>query len=305
MIRTLVASVIAALIAIPAAAQSTELGMMAGFTPAASLDRHAPELDGVSLDGGVTFSINGSRFLNEHWGIGVEWAQQLSGFVIETGDTDTTLYDISIAHLQGYAFYRFGDAAAKVRPFAFGGAGATFLWARDLESETKLSFGMGGGLSYFVSRNLALEGRLIYKPTVMNDSDAGISAIRLVSANRRCSSSSSPPASGSVSSCSRHPTRITIRRLAPGRFKRAQQCEEPVASWLQVRQPPKSFGEKRQADEADDEFEAHSRPVWHARPEQMIEQVIQRHVRDEHDHGIAGQEVDEPRGRERGEQCEP
>ena len=48
-----------------------------------------------------------------------------------------------------------------------------FLWARDLESETKLSFGLGGGLSYFVSRSLALEGRATYKPTMMNDSEAG------------------------------------------------------------------------------------------------------------------------------------
>lgn len=173
MMRTIVAGVIAALIATPAAAQSTELGMTAGFTPAASLDRHAPELEGASLDGGATFSINAARFLSEHWGIGVEWAQQFSGFVIETAGEETTLYDMSIAHLHGYAIYRFGDAAAKVRPFAFGGAGTKFLWAHDLESETKLSFGLGGGLMYFVSQSLAFEGRATYKPTMMNDSEAG------------------------------------------------------------------------------------------------------------------------------------
>ena len=173
MMRMIVARVVAALVAVPAAAQSTELGMLAGFTPEVSLDRHAPELEGVSLDGGVTFSISGTRFLNEHWGIGVEWGQQLSGFVIETADADTTLYDLGIAHFHGYAVYRFGEAAAKVRPFAFGGAGMNFLWARDLESETKLSFGLGGGLSYFVSRSLAIEGRVTYKPTMMNDSAAG------------------------------------------------------------------------------------------------------------------------------------
>ena len=94
MMRTIVAGVIAALIAIPAAAQSTELGMMAGFTPAASLDRHAPELEGVSLDGGVTFSINGARFLSEHWGIGVEWAQQFSGF----RDRDGRCADDALRH---------------------------------------------------------------------------------------------------------------------------------------------------------------------------------------------------------------
>ena len=58
-----------------------------------------------------------------------------------------TLYDIGIANIHGYALYRFGDAAAKARPFVFGGGGMTLLSARDLESETKLSFGLGGGLS--------------------------------------------------------------------------------------------------------------------------------------------------------------
>lgn len=173
MMRTIIAGIIAAIVAIPAAAQSTELGILAGFTPEASLDRHAPELEGAGIDGGVTFSISGTRFINEHWGVGAEWGQQLSGFVIETADADTTLYDIGIGHVHGYALYRFGDAAAKVRPFAFGGAGVTFLWARDLESETKLSFGLGGGLSYFVSRNLAIDARVSYKPTMMSDSDAG------------------------------------------------------------------------------------------------------------------------------------
>lgn len=173
MMRTIVAGVIAVLIARPAAAQSTELGMMAGFTLGASLDRHAPELEGVSIDGGVTFSISGTRFLNEHWGIGGEWGQQFAGYEIETADAQVTLYDINISHFEGHAIYRFGDAAGKVRPFAFGSAGMKLFSARDLESETKLSFGLGGGLTYFISKNIGFEGRLSYRPTMMNDSEAG------------------------------------------------------------------------------------------------------------------------------------
>ena len=72
----------------------------------------------------------------------------------------STLYDIDIATLHGSAIYRFGSADAKVRPFAFGGAGIKYFSAPDLETETKLSFGLGGGLSYFVSRGLAIEGRV-------------------------------------------------------------------------------------------------------------------------------------------------
>ena len=159
--------------AVPAAAQSMELGMMAGFTPSTSLDRQAQELDDVSIEGGVTFAISAAKFLNEHWGVAGEWAQHFSGFGIETGGTSSSLYDIDIANIHGYAVYRFGSADAKARPFILGGAGLKYFSARDLDAETKLSFGVGGGLSYFLSRSLAIEGRVTYKPTVMNDDDAG------------------------------------------------------------------------------------------------------------------------------------
>ena len=174
--------------------------MMAGFTPAASLDRHAPELEGVSLDGGVTFSISGARFLSEHWGIGVEWAQQFSGFVIETADAKTTLYDMSIAHLHGYASIVSETPQRKCRPFAFGGAGTKFLWARDLESETKLSFGLGGGLCLL---RLAKPGVRRTRHLQADDDERFrrpvISAIPSASASRRCSSLSSRPASSFAS----------------------------------------------------------------------------------------------------------
>lgn len=161
------------LVAVPAAAQSTELGMLVGFTPSAALDRQAEEVDDVSLEGGVTFAISATRFFNERWGVAGEWGQHFSGFGIETGGATSTLYDIDISHFHGYAIYRFGEADAKARPFVFGGAGIKYFSASDFDTETKLSFGVGGGLSYFVLRNLAIEGRFSYNPTVMNDSDAG------------------------------------------------------------------------------------------------------------------------------------
>jgi len=166
-------SLLFVLVAVPVAAQSTEVGVLVGFTPSAALDRQAAEVDDVSLEAGVTFAISATRFFNEHWGVAGEWGRHFSGFGIESGGATSTLYDIDISHFHGYAIYRFGEADAKARPFAFAGAGIKYFSARDLETETKLSFGLGGGLSYFVSRNLAIEGRFTYKPTMMNDSDAG------------------------------------------------------------------------------------------------------------------------------------
>ena len=177
MSRSLAAALLLLVVSVPAAAQSFEMGGRVGFTPSASLDRHAAQLDGTAIDGGVIFGIDGAAFVSEHWGIEAEWAQQFSGFSFDTsqgtGDTSVRLYDITVGHLHVHGVYRFGSAAAKTRPFVFGGGGATFLSAHDLESETKLSFALGGGVLYALSQAIAIEGRVGYRPIMMNDSSAG------------------------------------------------------------------------------------------------------------------------------------
>jgi hypothetical protein len=175
--RSLAAALMVLLTSLPAAAQSFDVGGLVGFTPSASLERHAAQLEGTSIDGGVTFAIQAATFLSDHWGVEAEWAQQFSGFSFETrgngSSTDVRLYDINLTHLHGYAVYRFGDTAAKWRPFVFGGGGVSFFSARDLETESKPSLGMGGGVIYAVSRSIAIEARGVYRPTMMNDSEAG------------------------------------------------------------------------------------------------------------------------------------
>jgi hypothetical protein len=173
MMRLLCAGVVLILATGSASAQSMELGALAGFIPSTSLDRTAQELQDVSLNGGATFAFNIARFQTAHWGIAGEWTQHFSGFAITTADVSSTLYDINIATVHGYAVYRFGSVDAKARPFVFGGAGMKYFSARDLDAETKLSFGVGGGLSYFLVPSLAIEGRFAYKPTMTNDRDAG------------------------------------------------------------------------------------------------------------------------------------
>jgi hypothetical protein len=172
MIRSLGIAIVFALFALPVAAQSTELGGTAGFTPSVSLERQAREVDDVTIDGGLTFGISATRFISEHWGFGFEWSQHFSGFGIQSRDERVTLYGIDISDFQGFAVYRFGAADSKVRPFAFGGAGMRLFSARDLDSESKLSFGLGGGLTYFMNNAIGFEGRFTYRPTMMGDPDA-------------------------------------------------------------------------------------------------------------------------------------
>ncbi len=77
-------------------------------------------------------------------------------------------------------------SAARTRgcdSLRFAGLGATFFSADDLESETKFSLGLGGGVKYFPWKAIGVRGHFRYKPTMLNDEDAGrlLRPVRLLS----------------------------------------------------------------------------------------------------------------------------
>ena len=179
MIRAIRHAVIAfalASIAVPASAQtSMELGGFGGYTPSVTLDEHAAVLTDLKLRGEFTWGIQGTRFFTPNWGAEIVFTQQASALETVTDAGAADLYRIGIAQLHANLVYQFGVDQARLRPFVFGGAGATFFSARDLESSTKASFGFGGGVKYFPWQTVGLRGQLRYKPTWLNDDpDAAI-----------------------------------------------------------------------------------------------------------------------------------
>jgi hypothetical protein len=80
---------------------------------------------------------------------------------------------MTVRQLQGNVRYEFGAGEAKVRPFVFGGVGATFFSAADLQSETKLSLDYGTGLNYFAWRRIGMRAHVRFKPTALHDTSAG------------------------------------------------------------------------------------------------------------------------------------
>ena len=71
----------------------------------------------------------------------------------------------------GNLLYHFGNRETKLRPFVFGGMGTTFFSADDLESETKFSFGLGGGVKYFPWKSIGARASFRYTPTMLNDDE--------------------------------------------------------------------------------------------------------------------------------------
>ena len=156
----------------PARAQSWEVSGLAGFTPSAGLDNRAPELSELNIGGGFTWGIQGARLFGPRWGAEVLWTQQASALRVGTDTGSADLFSMTIGQLHGDVLYHFGPAEARLRPFVFGGLGATFFSADDLDSETKFSFGLGGGVKYFRWQSIGVRAHVRYKPTMLNDEDA-------------------------------------------------------------------------------------------------------------------------------------
>jgi len=126
----------------------------------------------LTIASGFTWGIQGARLFGPRWGAEVLWTQQGSALTIETDDGSSDLFSMTIRQLHGDLIYHLRAADARLRPFVFGGAGATFFSADDLESETKFSFGLGAGVKYFPWESIGVRAHVRYNPTMLNDKDA-------------------------------------------------------------------------------------------------------------------------------------
>ena len=171
---TVLVGALGLLFACRAEAQLWEASAFAGYTPAVDIDRRAPDLNQLDIRGSFTWGVRAARLFTPHWGAEVLWTQQKSALEGSTTSSGTfDFFTIWVRQLQGNVLYQFGAGEAKVRPFVFGGIGATFFSAADLLPETKLSFDYGAGLNYFAWRGIGMRAHARFKPTALHDKSAG------------------------------------------------------------------------------------------------------------------------------------
>lgn len=172
--RLLATLSLALLAAGPARAQQWEIAPLAagGYTTADDIEKRAAGIDTLEIQGGFTWGAGVGRFFSPRWGAEILWAQQETALRIGTFGGSADLFDMNVAQLHGNLVYQFGAEEGRLRPFLFAGLGATFFSARDLETETKLSFALGAGLKYFPGRNVGVRLHVRYKPTRLADEAA-------------------------------------------------------------------------------------------------------------------------------------
>jgi opacity protein-like surface antigen len=159
---------LALLAAAPAFSQGLEVTAFAGYTTSGGLEHDTRVLEDLKLAGSSTFGASLGWFFSPRLGVEASWARVGSGVELSTAEATQEMFDVTIDQLQGSLVYLFGGEDSRFRPFVTAGAGAAFFSSPDLDSETKLSFGLGGGLRWQPSKRLGARLQARYTPTYLN-----------------------------------------------------------------------------------------------------------------------------------------
>jgi hypothetical protein len=161
-------------VASPAWARQIEITPLASYTTSAEIDRTAAGVDDLTISRGFTWGAQGTYFVSTHLGFEVLWAYQSTVLSMSTRAGDGALFSMDTHQILGNVVYQFRGSLAALRPFIFGGGGTTMFSAPDLESESKASWTVGGGLKWFVQEHVGLKGQARYKPTELHDTASSV-----------------------------------------------------------------------------------------------------------------------------------
>ena len=156
----------------PAWAQRIEVAALAGYNTSAALDRTADGVDELKIDDGWSWGARGTYWLTERFGVEGLWTYQATSLDMTAGGSTAEVFEMTINQLLAHAVYQFGAADHAIRPFVFGGMGATFFASDDLDGQTNFAWDLGAGVQWFVHRRIGVEGRLRYRPTELGDTSS-------------------------------------------------------------------------------------------------------------------------------------
>ena len=164
--------VLIVLAAAPAWAQRSEVALLAGYTTAGDIEKRAPTVEDLEIADGFAWGLQAGHFFGPHLGLEATWMRQESGVAFRQLTDAVELFDVNVDQVLGSVAYRFGNEDAALRPFVFGGLGATFFSAADLDGETKFAWTVGTGLKWSPTKRVGARLQAQYLPTLLSDEDA-------------------------------------------------------------------------------------------------------------------------------------
>jgi len=163
---------------LPAAAQYRfEIQPFAGYKygGGANVGGNALGLSRINIDSSIAYGATVTLNPSENFGLEFLWNRQptnASG-TYSGGGTYPTKIGVTLDQFHGDFLLSFAGHGSKVEPFVLVGAGATDMHGAG-SSTTKFSFGVGGGVKYFVSRHIGFRAQARYTPTYLYSTNGGV-----------------------------------------------------------------------------------------------------------------------------------
>jgi outer membrane protein W len=153
--------------------------------------------DGVTFDGlavngnvfnevapkdAVSYGFNLGVFATENVEVEFAWSRQDSKLEA-LGSTEVEVADLNVDNYMGNVVYNFGESDSTVRPYVFGGLGATVYGGlsfrgldgeqRDIDSESKFATNWGLGVKIYPGERVGLKLGVRWTPTYIKSDAVG------------------------------------------------------------------------------------------------------------------------------------
>jgi opacity protein-like surface antigen len=162
-----------------------EVNGTVGFTLSEGVDVNHPEGDELGIKrlspkSAFSFSLGADYLLSENFAIGFNYGQEQSTLRADLESLQgLDITDMNVHNYHGIFTYNFGSEDDAMRPFIFGGLGATqyspdAIDSYNVSGSTRFSTTWGGGVKFFTSDHLGFKAGVRWTPTYINSEASGL-----------------------------------------------------------------------------------------------------------------------------------
>jgi len=161
-----------------------EINGILGYTFSSGINVNPVQLGDITIDrispkSGFSYGVGFDYFLGENFSLGFNWGQErskLRGRARGLEGIDFT--DMNVNNYHGLFTYNWGEEDDALRPYFFGGLGATHYSPSEIngsavDGSTKFSTTWGGGVKYFTSDHIGFKGGMRWTPTYITTTPGG------------------------------------------------------------------------------------------------------------------------------------
>jgi opacity protein-like surface antigen len=171
-----------------ALAQQIEASASIGYSASEgiSVDQRSllgQQYDTLAVDSGASFNFTGGVLFNQNMEAQFLFARQNSRLQADGAAGRLPISELAVYNYMFNFVYNVGGRDAKIRPYFFGGLGATdYSFGQNLltgstgniPGETRFATNWGGGVKYFVAPAIGLQAGLRWTPTYIKSNTTGI-----------------------------------------------------------------------------------------------------------------------------------